>query len=102
MAESLPLEDPIARGFVESVLRDWSGELAFATGVLPALGKSRFDVTDLLAVIQDGVTTAMEKEDPHATLFERTGRTDDSTPLCVTLSYCPQLRGLTVVCFAIP
>ena len=60
------------------------------------------DVIDLLTVITDGVTTALEKESAHGAVIERFGTIDGGTPLCVTLSFDPHLRGLTIVGFSKP
>ena len=102
MAEPMPLEDPIATEFVEHVLAHWSGELGFAPDCLRALGQSEFDIVDLLDVILNGVTTALEKESAHDTLFDRYGPVDDGSRVCVTLSFCPHQHCLTIVRFSKP
>lgn len=102
MIEPVPsaLQDPIATEFVDSVIRDWRGDLAFKPGVLAALGASRFDVVDVISVVRNGITTSLEKDDAHETLFDRLGEIDDGTLFCVTLSYCPHRYNLTLVGFA--
>jgi hypothetical protein len=102
MSDPLPLRDPVARDFVDYVLSDWNGDLGFGPGVLLALGSSDFDVMDLLSVIHDGATTSLEKESPHDTLFDRFGITENGKGLCVTLSFDPNARGLTIVEFSTP
>lgn len=102
MAEPMPLEDPVATEFVEYVLDHWGGELGFAPGCLQALGASEFDIVDLLNVVLNGVTTALEKESAHDTIFERFGRVDDGSRVSVTLSFCPNQHCLTVVRFSKP
>lgn len=92
-----PLQDPVATHFVESVLLEWNGELAFVPAALESLGQSSYDVMDILAVVSDGVTTSLEKDDAYETLFERFGRIDCGAQLRVTLSYCPHRHDLTVV-----
>ncbi len=99
MANPLPISDPIAREFVDSVLADWNGDLGFAPGILEELGASEFDLLDLLLVITTGATTSLEKETAHETVFDRFAIVEGA-PLCVTLTFDPHFPGLTIAGFS--
>jgi hypothetical protein len=101
MIEPLPsaLQDPVATGFVDTVINSWCGDLGFAPGTLAALGATSIGLVDILPIIRNGTTTSLEKDDAHETLFDRFGEMDCGTQLCVTLSYCPQRQTLTLVGF---
>lgn len=100
MAKPKPLRDPIAREFVDCVLKDWNGELGFAPKVLMALGESEFDILDLLRVIECGVTTSLEKEAPNETVIQRFGAVDNGATLSVTLIFDQNMPELTIAGFS--
>ena len=54
MANPLPINDPVAREFVDCVLAEWNGALGFAPGVLAGayaqLGGDDFVVGDGVAL----------------------------------------------------